>query len=345
MYKKFLVLSLGSLLTFTVANPLYAVANPLYAIANPLYAAVNPLYAADHSPAARLKNAAAAKDLIGRWDITMDENGKAVPSWLEVKLSGYSTLTGYFVGGSGSARPIAKVIFKDGKFSFTIPPQWEKGDQDFVIEGELTGDEIHGTLVTSEGKKHNWKGVKAPYLYRTAPVVWAKPIALFNGKDLTGWKALGENQWIVKNGVLTSPHSGANLISDQKFTDFKLHVEFKYQKGSNSGVYLRGRYEVQIEDSPKEAHPSSVLFSGVYGFLAPNQIAALGPDQWQTYDITLIGRMVTVVANGKTVISNQEIPGITGGALDSKEAEAGPIYFQGDHGPIEFRKIVITPIK
>lgn len=324
IYQKFLVLSLSSLLTFAAANTLYA---------------------ADHSPAVHLKNAATAKDLIGRWDITMDENGKTVPSWLEVKLSGNSTLTGYFVGVSGSARPIAKVTFKDGKFSFTIPPQWEKGDQDFVIEGELAGDEIQGTLVTSEGKKHNWKGVKAPYLYRTTPVVWAKPIALFNGKDLTGWKALGENQWVVKNGVLTSPHSGANLISDQKFTDFKLHVEFKYQKGSNSGVYLRGRYEVQIEDSPKDAHPSSVLFSGVYGFLPPNQIAALGPDQWQTYDITLIGRMVTVVANGKTVISNQEIPGITGGALDSKEGEAGPVYFQGDHGPIEFRKIIITPIK
>ena len=110
-------------------------------------------------------------------------------------------------------------------------------------------------------------------------------------------------------------------------------------------MYLRGRYEVQIEDSPKDAHPSSVLFSGVYGFLPPSEITASGPDQWQSYDITLIGRMVTVVANGKTVISNQEIPGITGGALDSNEGEPGPIYIQGDHGPIEFRKITITPAK
>ncbi|KIO77555.1 large multifunctional protein- glycosyl hydrolase [Pedobacter lusitanus] len=324
MYKKFFVLGLGGLLSL---------------------GSVHTLFAAEHSLAAVAPQRITAKDLIGRWDITMDENGKSVPSWLEVKLSGYSTLTGYFVGASGSARPIAKVNFKDGKFSFTIPPQWEKGDQDLVIEGELSGNEIHGTLITSEGKKQEWKGVKAPYLKRTSAVVWAKPIELFNGKDLTGWKALGENQWIVKNGVLTSPHSGANLISEQKFTDFKLHVEFKYQKGSNSGVYLRGRYEVQIEDSPKDAHPSSVLFSGIYGFLPPSEINALGPDQWQVYDITLIGRMITVVANGKTVISNQEIPGITGGALDSDEGEPGPIYFQGDHGPIEFRKIVITPVK
>ncbi|MBZ4191069.1 3-keto-disaccharide hydrolase [Niabella beijingensis] len=285
-----------------------------------------------------------AKDLIGRWDITVDVDGKPSPSWLEVKLSGTRTLVGYFVGITGSARPVAKVNFDNGKFSFTIPPQWEEGDQDFVIEGTLNNGGIEGTVVTSEGKKYNWKGVKAPLLKRTAAPVWGKSINLFNGKDLTGWKAVGaENQWIVKSGVLTSPHSGANLISDQKFTDFKLHVEFRYHKGSNSGVYLRGRYETQIEDSPKDAHPSSVLFSGIYGFLTPSEINAKGPDQWQSYDVTLIGRMVTVVVNGKTVISNQEIPGITGGALDSDEGAPGPIYIQGDHGPIEFRKIVITP--
>lgn len=286
------------------------------------------------------------KDLIGRWDITVDENGKPAPSWLEVKLSGTRTLVGYFVSTSGSARPVAKVNFDNGKFDFTIPPQWEKGDQDFVIKGELTGGGIEGTIVTSEGKEYKYKGVKAPYLKRTAAPVWDKPINLFNGKDLSGWKAVGNtNQWEVRNGVLTSPHSGANLISERTFTDFKLHVEFRYQKGSNSGVYLRGRYECQIEDSDKETHPSSVLYSGIYGFLAPSEINALGPNQWQNYDITLIGRMVTVVANGKTVISNQEIPGITGGALDSNEGEPGPIYFQGDHGPIEFRKVVITPAK
>ncbi len=285
------------------------------------------------------------KDLIGRWDITIDRDGKPAPSWLEVKLSGNRTLVGYFVGISGSARPVSKVNFDNGKFSFSIPPQWERGDQDLVLEGEITATGMQGTIVNPEGKKYNWTGVKAPWLKRAAAPVWDKPINLFNGKDLTGWKALGENQWEVKNGILTSARSGANLVTEQKFTDFKLHVEFKYQKGSNSGVYLRGRYEVQIEDNPKEEHPSAHLFSGVYGFLTPSEIAALGPDQWQSYDITLIGRMVTVVVNGKTVINNQEIPGITGGALDSNEGEPGPIYIQGDHGPIEYRKIVITPVK
>ncbi|NLR59150.1 DUF1080 domain-containing protein [Chitinophaga polysaccharea] len=283
--------------------------------------------------------------LIGRWDIKVNENGTDKPSWLEVELSGFRTLVGRFVSTGGSARPISKVNFDNGKFSFAIPPQWEREDRDLTLEGTVTADGISGTIHTSDGQSYPFTGVKAPDLKRTTPPVWGKPIKLFNGKDLTGWKALGENQWIVKNGVLSSPHSGANLISEKTFTDFKLHLEFRYQKGSNSGVYLRGRYETQIIDNPKTDHPNSHLFGGVYGFLVPSENAAIGPDQWQTYDITLVGRMVTIVANGKTIISNQEIPGITGGALDSNEAEPGPIYFQGDHGPIEFRNIVITPAK
>ncbi|PST84329.1 DUF1080 domain-containing protein [Pedobacter yulinensis] len=296
-------------------------------------------------PAIALQQEVPGKDLIGRWDITINENGKEAPSWLEVKLSGTRTLVGSFVGSSGSARPVSKVNFDQGKFSFNIPPQWESGNQDFVIEGMLAGDGIKGTITTSEGKKFNWTGVRASYLKRSGTVQWGKPIELFNGRDLTGWKATGKNQWVVKNGVLTSPRSGSNLVSERKFKDFKLAIEFRYPKGSNSGVYLRGRHEVQIEDSPKDAHPSSVLFGGVYGFLTPSEINSLGPDTWQRFEITLIGRMVTIVTNGKTVISNQEIPGITGGALDSREAEDGPIYFQGDHGPIEFRKVTITPAK
>ena len=155
---------------------------------------------------------------------------------------------------------------------------------------------------------------------------------------------MGENQWVVEDGILRSKKSGSNLVSEQTFNDFKLHVEFRYEKGSNSGVYLRGRYEVQIEDN-KGLNPWRGYFSAIYGFLVPSEIVAKDAGEWQTYDITLIGRMVTVIANGVTVISNQQIPGITGGALDSKEGEPGPILFQGDHGPIDFRNIVITPAK
>lgn len=287
-----------------------------------------------------------SKDLLGRWDLTVDVDGKPYPSWMEVKLSGSKTLVGYYVAVVGSVRPVSHIHFNDGKFKFNIPPQWEGGDKDFEINGELTGDKILGTVTTSEGKTYNFTGVRAPVMKRTSTPAWGSAVKLFNGKDLTGWITFGgENQWVVKNGVLTNVKGGANLMTEKKFNDFKLHIEFRYPKGSNSGIYLRGRHEVQIEDSPKDAHPSSTLFGGVYGFLAPSEIATKGPGQWQAYDITLIGRMVTIVANGKTIISNQEIPGPTGGALDSNEGEAGPIYLQGDHGPIEFRNITITPAK
>lgn len=287
-----------------------------------------------------------AKNLIGRWDLTMDIDGAQAPSWLEVKLSGYKTLVGYFVGTGGSARPVSRVYFEGGKFRFSIPPQWENSDNDLTLEGELTTiDAIKGVITGSDGKKYNYTGVRAPLLKRTTAPVWEKPINLFNGKNLDGWIAKGNNKWIIEKGILKNTGAGANLVSEQKFNDFKLHAEFRYPKGSNSGIYLRGRYEVQIEDSPKDIHPSSVLFSGIYGFLPANEMATNGPDQWNSFDITLTGRLVTVVVNGKTVISNQEIPGITGGAIDSNETEAGPIYIQGDHGPIEFRKILITPAK
>ena len=278
----------------------------------------------------------------GRWDMVISQDGKELPSWLEIRHSGTRTLVGRFVYAMGSARPISEVKVKDGKFSFAIPPQWEDGNSYMEFEGSMNGDVLEGTMLYTNGKTYNWVATRAPKLEYTKNPKWGKSIKLFNGKDLSGWQAMGENQWIVDSGVLKSPKSGSNLVSDQKFDDFKLHLEFKYPKGSNSGVYLRGRYEVQITDS-KGAEPSDVEYSGVYGFLTPNEVVAKAAGEWQEYDITLIGRRITVVANGITVISDQIIPGITGGALDSKEGEPGPLYFQGDHGPIEFRNITVTP--
>lgn len=284
--------------------------------------------------------------LEGRWDITMTMDDRELPSWLEVELSGIKTLVGRYVGTGGSARPISKVNFSDGKMHFAIPPQWDKGDNDLVFDAVLQGDSLLGTMVAVDGKTYNWVGHRAPSLKRNKAAVWGTPITLFNGKDLKGWHGEGkkENQWIVENGILRSPHSGVNLVSDRKFDDFKLHIEFRYPKESNSGVYLRGRYEVQVEDD-KGMEPTSHHFSGVYGFLTPSDMTAKAAGEWQSYDITLVGRMVTVIANGKVVISNQEIPGVTGGALDSKEGEPGPIMMQGDHGPVDYRNIVITPAK
>lgn len=284
--------------------------------------------------------------LAGRWDITVDEGGTSKPSWLEVEISGFETLVGRFVATGGSARPISKIHFDNGKFSFAIPPQWERSNNDLRVEGTVRNGRIEGVIYEVDGREHPFTGVPAPRLTGKKEVQWNDPIYLFNGKNLDGWKTSGKkNQWIVKDGILISPESGSNLISEQKFNDFKLHVEFKYDKNSNSGVYLRGRYEVQIIDNLPTDHPNSHLFGGIYGFLPPSEMVVKGPGEWQSFDITLTGRMVTIVANGTTIINNQEIPGITGGAIDSNEAEPGPIYFQGDHGPIQFRNIVITPAK
>ena len=284
-----------------------------------------------------------AASLEGRWDISITMNGKPQPSWLEVRHSGLHTLVGDFVGTSGSARPISRINFENNKFSFSIPPQWENGNDVFVA-GTLGNNRLTGTIVWPDGKSYDWQAVRAPSLRRQNEPVWGQPIKIFNGTDLKGWHAMGQNQWVVENGVLRSPRSGANLVTDEKFNDFKLHIEFRYPKESNSGIYLRGRYEVQVSDN-KGMDPLRDYFGAIYGFIAPNQMAAKDAGEWQEYDITLVGRNVTVIANGKTIICNQDIPGITGGALDSNEGEAGPLLIQGDHGPVEYRNIVLTPAK
>jgi hypothetical protein len=296
-------------------------------------------FSQDHAPEP------APPAIVGRWDLTVNMGDRIVPSWLEVEKSGLKTLVGHFVAEGGSARPISIVNFVDGKVGFSIPPQWELSDKNMILEGILENDRLSGTIISSLGKIYSFTGERAPLLKRSAPVVWGEPIQLFNGRDISGWHPSGQtNQWVVENGILKSPRSGSNIISDQTFEDFQLHIEFRYPAHSNSGVYLRGRYEVQVSDDAG-SEPSSHLFGGIYGFLTPNEMAAKKAGEWQSYDVTLVGRTVSVVANGKKIITEQIIPGITGGALDSKEGAPGPIMMQGDHGPIEYRNIVITPAK
>ena len=285
----------------------------------------------------------ATSKAIGKWDLEV-EYGKAwLPSWLEVKLSGNKALVGYFVAAGGSARPISEIHDKEGMISFSIPPQWS-GYHNMQFTGQVKGDTLEGTILDHMGVAHRFRGTHAPKLLYPNPGKWSKPRSLLSKNSLEGWvaqQAGKENQWFVKDGVLTSPASGVNLMTKESFKDFKLHVEFKYPEHSNSGVYLRGRYEVQVEDSYGK-EPSSVYLGGVYGFLTPNENVAKRAGEWQSYDITLVGRRVTVVANGKTIIHNQIIPGITGGALNSREGEPGPILLQGDHGPVEYRNITIA---
>jgi hypothetical protein len=165
-----------------------------------------------------------------------------------------------------------------------------------------------------------------------------------NGRDLTGWvprSAQHAGCWRVQDGVLTATPPCVDLVTQATFRDFRLHAELRFPPGSNSGVYLRGRYEVQIQDDAGKAL-DPLRMGGVYGFIAPAADAARAAGEWQTLDVELVGRRVTVALNGTTVIEAQEIPGITGGALDSDEGAPGPIMLQGDHGAIEFRNLTIA---
>ena len=284
--------------------------------------------------------------LQGRWDLTVETSTGRVPSWLEIEHSGNSTLVGRFVGIFGSARAVAKVVANGDSLHFEIPPQWEAGTGALVVDGHMEGERLVGRMVFPDGKVGSWTGTRAPLLHAAPSPHWGTPIHLLHKSDVGGWHTQGSvaNQWIVEDGVLRSPKSGANLVTDRTFTDFKLHVEFRYPKESNSGVYLRGRHEVQITDD-YGTEPDRHKFAAIYGFIEPNMMAARRAGEWQAYDITLVGRRVTVVANGHTVIHDQVIPGITGGALDSDEGAPGPILLQGDHGPVEFRNITITPAR
>lgn len=282
--------------------------------------------------------------ILGRWDFTVQGANGPYPSWLEVTLSGNRVLVGRFMSGGGSARPISRVEYVDGVMHFAIPPQWDAANNDLQVDGQLEDGVLKGIVTTPNGERQPFVAKRAPSLRRRGAVTWGPARSLFNGNDLTGWTAIGgTNRWEAHDGVLTNTRGGANLVTTASFTDFKLHFEVKYPKGGNSGVYLRGRYEVQVEDVAADVEPLSVHLGGIYGLLTPNENVTKGPDVWQAFDITLIGRRVTVVLNGKTIIADQTIPGITGGALDSDESSPGPIYLQGDHGPVAFRNLVITP--
>jgi hypothetical protein len=284
---------------------------------------------------------------LGRWDLTLHTPQRDYPSWIEITQDNgqfHVRMTSRW----GHPRPLPKVEISNGHIMFVSPKEEEDRKDDMVFEGKLSGDKLVGTTTGQDGTPWQWTGVRAPKLTRDHPPNWGKPMPLFNGKDLSGWTPSDPNataKWTVENGTLVSPGHGPELITTEKFTDFKLHVEFNCAKGANSGVYLRGRYELQIEDDPEPEAPT-MQTGGIYGFLAASPEQPRRPGEWQTYDITLVGRTVTVAQNGVTIIDKQEIPGITGGALDSHEGLPGPIYLQGsEDGHVVFRNITITPAK
>src|SRR5579864_111578 len=284
-----------------------------------------------------------ASPFSGRWDLAVKTPQDKYPSWMEFSEKGGNAQV-RIVGRVASAHPATDVKLEGAHLAFTtsewfgkeIKVSWEMS----VTDGKLTGHQKR-----ADGVEGELTGVHAPALKRKPPAAWKSPEPLFNGKDLTGWEPdnPAENHWKAQNGELINQSAGANIRTTRKFDDFKLHIEYNCPKDGNSGVYLRGRYEIQVEYEPPGTDDKFHGMGSIYGFIAPAVEVSPRPGQWESYDVTFVGRNVTVVRDGVTTIDNKEIPGITGGALDSNEGQPGPLYIQGDHtGGMKYRNITIS---
>ena len=301
----------------------------------------------------------AGQDYNGRWDITTATGSRAW--WLELTGVGTPNPAGKFVSAyGGDLNKIDTIGVQNGDLHFTIlapkpdPARQRKSNQppprNSLFVARLTGGKLEGSMELEGrgGPPTKWTGVRAPVIKDKDDGTWKKgqPIALFNGKDITGWKALNPAvplKWTVQDGVLRNAPPTSDILSEQKFWNFELHVDFRIIEHSNSGIGLRGRYEIQIlEDygQPVNVHGAGALYSRI----APAVNASKPPGEWQSYDIRLVGRDLTVVFNGKKVLDKVEVEGLTAIATNSDEAEPGPFIVQGDHSYVEIKSFVVTPL-
>jgi hypothetical protein len=310
-------------------------------------------------------------EFLGHW--TIDIEGGSV-GWLDVRQeSGY--LDADLLWGGGSVLPVSYIYLNENVLYVG------RNIRKVVRQKDTTGVEIRTHMLPAwvETKKEGEKlvgyylspksngigldstsivGTKLPEV-PAAPSLSAlkfgNPIVLLNGKDLSGWKLVEDNKtngWSIVNGVLVNnpaqkegepPVRYGNLKTIQKFDDFNLKLEVNVPAHSNSGVYLRGMYEIQVLDSyGNKLDPHNM--GAVYSRICPTVNAEKPAGTWQTLDITLCDRHITVILNGITIINNQPVLGPTGGALTSDVFAPGPIYLQGDHGTVSYRNIVLTPI-
>ncbi|MBN8733705.1 MAG: DUF1080 domain-containing protein [Acidobacteria bacterium] len=290
---------------------------------------------------------AEAGDFNGRWNITVEKEPRGRAWWLEVEAAGTRAMRGKFVGAPGGQMDVIPEMRVEGEELVWV---FERGGKKLIYRAKTTtAGTIEGAF-QREGETEALKfvGRRAPVMRDKDDGTWVpgKPVELFNGKDMTGWVPRFPGrpmEWFVENGVMKNKPRASDIATTAKFGNFKLHLEFKVAQKSNSGVGLRARYEVQIYGDygePPSMHGNGALYSRVI----PKINATLPPDQWQTYDITFIGRELTVVLNGKTLHDHIEVEGLTAMATDADEAAPGPLALQGDHGPVEFRKITLTPM-
>jgi len=279
----------------------------------------------------------------GRWDITVHHSPRGRAWWLEVEGAGTADIKGKFVGfPGGDLNGIDHIRIENGELRFTF-------DRDSVHQeyrARLVGGKLEGTFVSGDTKLE-WTGARAPEIDEADDGSWreGQPIDLFNRHDIANWHGLTADAsagWSAEGGILKGNGAATDLVSNDKFWNFKLHVQYRTPAHSNSGIGLRGRYEVQILEDygrPLDRHSNAALYSRI----VPSENVTKPAGEWQTYDIRLVGRHVTVTLNGRTVTQGV-IDGLTAIACDPDEGVPGPIMLQGDHGPVEFRSIVLTPL-
>lgn len=308
---------------------------------------------------------------LGQWTIDI---GTSQVGWIEVRQEkGY--IDADLLWGGGSILPVPYIFMNNNILCVGRDPRKvvrtrdENGNEKRSVtlptwvEIKRDGEKITGYYLRPKTSGTGFdsvliKGTKLPDVPQApdmTKVKFGKPINLLNSKDLTGWKIVEPkraNGWSVVDGVLINdpirkegeaPVSFGNIRTEREFEDFNIKLEVNVPARSNSGVYLRGRYEIQVSDSyglPLDSHNMGALYSR----LTPVVSAEKQAGEWQKLDITLCDRHLTVVLNDKTIIDNKPVYGPTGGALTSDVFAPGPIYLQGDHGKVLYRNIVLTPI-
>jgi hypothetical protein len=305
----------------------------------------------------------AAKPYVGYWALNLPGGGAG---WMGIEQADSGALSGSILWGSGSPLNYEKVSVENGALVVTRTLTEKKNGKEEKKTEKIVAQETSGQLTVikavlgNDGKetgKSEFKGKKIPPLPPKpdlSKVKFGEPIKLFE-KGLEGWDAMNPkafNGWSIKDGVLSNRvidekgknKHGTNLRTvATNFEDFNLKTEVSMAKDGNSGIYLRGIYEIQMTDSfgkGVNCHNMGAL----YGRVTPLVAAERPFGEWQTIDITLCDRHVTVILNGKTIIDNQPVLGVTGGAITSDEFVPGPIYLQGDHSNVDYRNMVLTPI-
>ncbi|HOX55742.1 MAG TPA: DUF1080 domain-containing protein [Candidatus Paceibacterota bacterium] len=312
---------------------------------------------------------AANNPFLGGWELTIPD-GRA--GWLGIEEAG-GQLKASLLWGGGSVLPLESARIENGRLVLTRQHSFERKNKTGKAAKGVRIETITATVedniikLSSETPRANRLGVdKAEFTGRRsrpmppAPdpsrAIFGEPIRIFNGNDLTGWRLADPNLecgWSVQDGLLVNvaPQQEGkprkrygNLRTDWEFEDFNLTVETRVPKGGNSGIYLRGIYEVQVADSCGKP-PTLHGMGAIYSRLQPAVSAEKPAGEWQALDITLLDRHVTIILNGKTIIANQPLLGCTGGALWSDVSRPGPILLQGDHTSVEYRNLVLRPVR